>query len=97
MGCAPALAHETGSVEPMSTPKLPDVPTPAGVANVGDWRPMPARSGWSRWPSRRLMRSAGKRLCVDAGRHDFRAARRGYSKLMHQSPQGVEKHPVLSL
>ena len=45
MGCAPALAHETGSVEPMSTPKHPDVPTPAGVANVGDWRPMPGIGG----------------------------------------------------
>jgi hypothetical protein len=33
----------------MSAPKHPDVPTPAGVANVGDWRPMPARSGWFRW------------------------------------------------
>jgi hypothetical protein len=79
LGCAPALAHETGSVEPMSTPKHPDVPTPADVANVGDWQPMPARSGWFRWPSRRLVRAAGKRLCVDAGPHDFRAARRGHS------------------
>jgi hypothetical protein len=34
---------------------------------------------------------------VDAGPHDSRAARGGHSKLMDQSPQGVEKHPVLSL
>jgi hypothetical protein len=33
---------------------------------------------------------------VDAGPHDSRAARGGHSKLMDQSPQGVEKHPVLS-
>jgi hypothetical protein len=33
----------------VKAPKHPDVPTPAGVANVGDWRPMPARSGWFRW------------------------------------------------
>jgi hypothetical protein len=46
-----------------------------------------------------LMRSAGTRLCADAARARTISGQHGAvnSKLMDQSPEGVEKHPVLSL
>jgi hypothetical protein len=42
------LIASTGQAQGVP-PKQPDVPIPAGVASVDDWRPMPARSGWFRW------------------------------------------------